>query len=255
MEESKNAYTRALERETRNAWELKIKNQIDEIDLALGLYEPGWDAHYNDRGEIVGGVGPGTMRTNKNFEIARHTNDPEKEAKYYRLAAETDPTMYQPYFNLGLALVRQGKFSEAITWLERSDRVWKNDTAANPSQADKIDAYAFLSLCYLESGEIEKARQHTRRALGSGSNYFWAVLYDQRIKIASGRAGDALPVLEEYAKTNPEHAETLYALSHAYSSLGRSEEAHDTLVRAIESIPDNHPWMTRLRDEWELLLK
>ena len=254
LRESKEAYLKALKREIRLEWITRIKNQLAELDLALGIYKPDGETVFNDKGEIIGGVGPDRMRTNQNFEIARHTNDPEKEAEYYRLAVETDPGMYQPYFNLGLALVHQGKYREAIPWLERSDVVWKKDSSYNPEQIDKVDAHAFLALCHLESGDLEKARDHTQRALAANDSYFWALLYAQRVNIASGQAEEALAILEGLVEENPDHAETLYGLSLAYAALDLEEKSRQTLAAAIESIPEDHPWMERLARWWSQLL-
>ncbi len=250
-EEARTAYRSALARETRAEWIAKIHNQIAELDLALGDYQPDEATVYNERGEIIGGVGPGQMHTNRNFEIARQTNDPTKEEEYYRLAIETDPKMYQPYFNLGLALVHQGRYREAIPWLKKSDEVWKADSTLNPHHFDKSDAHAFLALCYLELGELDMASRHSQRAQATGETNYWAVLYASRVRIELGQADDVLPTLETLARDDPEHAETLYALSLAYATLGRPGQAREPLLAAIDSIPDNHPWMVRLRDEWK----
>lgn len=251
LAESKEAYRQALAREMRPEWIVTIRNQLAELDLALGLYLPVEQTVFNERGEIIGGVGPGLMHTNRNFEIARHTNDPAKEETYYRLAIQTDPEMYQPYFNLGLALVHQGRHRGAIAWLEKSDTVWKADSVANPGRVDKADAHAFLALCHLQLGDHERAAHHARRALATSESNFWGLLYAQRVKIALGQAAEALPTLESLAIENPEHGEVLYTLSLAYAALDQAENARETLGAAIKSIPENHPWMVLLRTEWE----
>jgi tetratricopeptide (TPR) repeat protein len=254
VKESKEAYLKALDRETRPEWILRIRNQLAELDVTVGIYKTDDKTVFNEKGEIIGGVGPDRMRTNRNFEIARHTNNPEKEAEYYRRSIDTDPGMYQPYFNLGLALSHLGKYREAIPWLEKSDNIWKADSLNNPDGIDKADAHAFLALSYLELGEIKRAKHHSERALRADDSYFWAILYDQRIKIAVGEAEKALYVLEGLMVDNPDHSETHYALSLAYQSLGRKDKARETLSEAIESIPENHPWMGRLKKDWKKML-
>ncbi len=248
-EESTQAYRDAMVRETRPEWILTIRNQLAELDLTLGKYVPDEHTVFNEGSEIIGGVGPSRMRTNRNFEIARHTNDPRKEERYYRLAVETDPGLYQAYFNLGLALVRQGKYREAIPWLERSDVVWKRD-ATNVLASDKGDAHAFLALCHLELGQLEDAGDHAERAQAAGTADFWTLLYSLRVRVATGRAREALPQLLQLAAENPEHAETLHALSEALAASGRAEESRQALAVAITSIPPGHPWMTRLQQKW-----
>ncbi len=252
--EARDTYRQSLLRETRPEWITKIHNQIAELDLALGEYVPNDDTVYNERGEIIGGVGPGLMHTNRNFEIARQTNDPVKEEKYYRLAIATEPEMYQPYFNLGLALVHQGRFEDALRWLAMSDEVWKRDSYTNPRQTDKTDAHAFLALCYVELGDLDQAAEHARRALTTGELNYWATLYSLRVKIERGQADEVLSQLEQLAGANPEHAETLYTLSLAYEASGRHVDAKSMLRKAVDTIPENHPWMDRLRREWRRLL-
>ena len=173
----------------------------------------------------------------------------------YRQAIETEPEMYQPYFNLGLALVHQGRFDDALQWLALSDAVWKRDSFANPRQRDKTDAQAFLALCYVEMGDLDQAAEHSRRALATGESDYWAILYSLRVRIEEGQADEVLSQLEQLAGANPEHAETLYTLSLAYEATGRHVDAKRMQRTAIDSIPENHPWMDRLRREWRRLLQ
>lgn len=253
IEESRQAYQDALRRERRPEWILTMHNQLAEIDLTLGEYIPDEHTVLSESGEIIGGVGPGRMRTNRNFEIARHTNDPRREERYYRLALETDPGLYQAYFNLGLALQRQGKYREAIVWLERSDAAWKREPT-NTLHSDKGDAHAFLALSYLELGRLEEAGSHAGRAQAVGSADFWTLLYSLRVAVATGGAGEALPQLRQLAAENPEHAETLHALSQALTASGRTAESRQALVAAVASVPPGHPWLTRLQRQWSQAL-
>ena len=127
LQESMEAYQAALQRETRSGWISKIKDQIAELHLTMGTYQDDGNTRYNEKGEAIGGVGNGDMRTNRYFEIARHTTDPVKEAIYYQKSIEADPGMYQSYFNLGWALTRQRKYAEAVPAFIRSDEVWRQD--------------------------------------------------------------------------------------------------------------------------------
>lgn len=250
-EESREAYYRALERDVRPEWITKIRNQLAELELTLGTFVPNEHTVFNEQGEVIGGIGPDRMRTNRPFEIARHTNDPKKEAEQYRRAIRTDPRMYQSYFNLGLALVHQQKYQQAVSWLMMSDSVWKKDTDANSQSVDKADAHAFLSLCYLELNDLDQAKKHAGIAtISSGAN-FWATLYSQRVRISNGNAKETLPILDNLYQENPEHAELLYALSQAYDALNQTEKAQTYLKEAIDVIPDDHPWMLSLKVKWQ----
>ena len=167
LQESMEAYQAALKRETRGGWISKIKDQIAELHLTMGTYQDDGNTRYNEKGEAISGIGNGDMRTNRYFEIARHTTDPVKEAIYYQKSIEADPGMYQSYFNLGWALTRQRKYAEAVPAFIRSDEVWRQDRKAGILEATpKIDAYAFLALCYVELGEPEKALDLRRNSTG-----------------------------------------------------------------------------------------
>ena len=61
-------------------WISKIRDQIAELHLTMGTYQDDGNTRYNEKGEAIGGIGNGDMRTNRYFEIARHTTDPVKEA-------------------------------------------------------------------------------------------------------------------------------------------------------------------------------
>ncbi len=211
-EASRRAYQRALIRESRAEWIEKIQTQLAELDLVTGDFIPDENTIFNARGEVIGGVGPGKMRTNRPFEIARHTEDPVKQEIYYRQAITVDPGMYQTPFNLGLALVHQQRYLAAIPWFEQSDQVWKSDQTANPAGIDKADAHAFLALCYLEVGNIEKARSHAGIAMAADRDLFWANLYDLRVKIAMKAFEAARTGLIELQRLNPEQPELLLAL-------------------------------------------
>ena len=250
LPESTAAYRLALTRETRPEWIEKIETQLAELALALGEYEP--DAHTvrNERGEVIGGVGPTRMHTNRPFEIARHTSDPARQVEYYGLAIETDPTMYQAHFNLGLALTHLGRFREAIPHLERAEAVWQQDRDANPEALGKWDTHAFLALCRLELGEPEQAWSHTRRALRLQPGAFWAFLYSLRAELALGAAAEILTQVQGLAAEHPEHPEVLLTLAEAHWRLGDAAETLETLQAVRAAIPADHPWMGPTADTW-----
>jgi len=248
--DSKRAYEKALTRETRGEWIEKIHTQLAELALAMGTFEADERTEFNKQGQVVGGVGPSMMHTNEPFEIARHTRNPEREVQYYREAILVDPEMYQSYFNLGLALTHLGRYEAAIQWLKKSDEFWKRDTDSNPEGIDKADAHAFLALCYLELGRLEEASQHSEIATRTDNSVYWATLYSLRVKTALGAADESSMMLEGLAIENPEHPETLHALANARLASGDSVGARVALQQATMAIPENHPWMERLRENW-----
>ena len=239
LQESMDAYQAALERETRSGWISKIRDQIAELHLTMGTYQDDGNTRYNEKGEAIGGIGNGDMRTNRYFEIARHTTDPVKEAIYYQKSIEADPGMYQSYFNLGWALTRQRKYAEAVPAFIRSDEVWRQDQNWNPEATPKIDAHAFLALCYVELGEPEKALDYAEIALDSAPNYYYGLLYKARALTKLNRPQEAISILEGLVNTNPDEAETLYALYEGYSAALELKLALAALHQAVRAQVDS----------------
>ncbi len=243
LQESMDAYQAALKRETRQAWVSKIKDQIAELHLTMGTYKDDGNTRYNEKGEAIGGIGAGDMRTNHYFEIARHTTDPVKEAMYYQKSIEADPGMYQSYFNLGWALTRQGKHDEAVPAFVRSDEIWRQERGWNPEMIPKTDAHAFLALCYVELGEPEKALDFAEIALGSAPNYYYGLLYKARALTELGRSQEAIPILEGLIDRNPDEAEALYALYESYRAALKPNLALAALYQAVRAQADNQQKM------------
>ncbi len=238
LQESMEAYQAALKRETRRAWISKIRDQIAELHLTMGTYQDDGNTRYNEKGEAIGGIGDGDMRTNRYFEIARHTTDPVKETIYYQKSIEADPGMYQSYFNLGWALTRQRKYAEAIPAFIRSDEVWRQAQSWNPEAIPKIDAHAFLALCYVELGEPEKALDFAEIALDSAPNYYYGLLYKARALTKLGRPQGAISILEGLVDANPDEAETLYALYEGYHAALEPKLALAALHQAVRAQVD-----------------
>ena len=190
LQASRASYEAALQREVRTPWRIKIETQLAELALTMGEFVPDDRTVFNERGEVVGGIGPSEMRTNQHFEIARHTQDPVKQERHYRLAIEVDPAMYQSYFNLGLALVAQEQYADAIPWFVQSESVYKQDTDANPLGQDKADAHAFLALCHLELNQLERAQEHAEISLHTDPDYYWGNLFAERIREAREDSGE-----------------------------------------------------------------
>ena len=239
LQESMEAYQAALARETRNPWISKIKDQIAELHLTMGTYQDDGNTKYNEKGEAIGGIGNGDMRTNRYFEIARHTTDPVKEATNYQKSIEADPGMYQSYFNLGWALTRQRKYAEAVPAFIRSDEVWRQNRNWNREATPKIDAHAFLALCFVELGEPEKALDYAEIALGSAPNYYYGLLYKARALTKLNRPQEAIPILEGLVDTNPDEAEILYALYEGYSAALEPKLALAALHQAVRAQVDS----------------
>lgn len=238
MPDARRAYASLLERDPDESRHNGYRAQIDEIDLDLGVYQPGPDAIFNAQGEFLAPLGPTGMRTNQPFEKGRHTQDPVKAETYYKTAMATDPLLHQAYNNVGMALVNQGRYQEAIPYFEESDRVFRigRESAGQPYTR----AHTWLIRCYVELGDLEKATDHWQIVQNLPDRDNWTSLWGLRLAIAAGQAADALPLLESAAADDPEHVEILHALALAYAALGRYADAATTMAEAIDAIPAGH---------------
>lgn len=207
LRKSRQAYESALGRETRPEWLLRIKNQLAELDLTEGHYTDDGNTLYNERGEVIGGVGPGDMRTNRNFEIARHTDDWLKKEIYFKRAIASDPGMYQAYFDVGLALTKQNRFKEAISYFQRSNDVWKTRKDLNPGGLEKHSALAYLGLCYLENGDAQQALDLCDRAIAIDGSDYYGHLFRAKTLLKLSRADEAIDILCTLLLSSPEDRE------------------------------------------------
>ncbi len=236
LPESRSAYEAALRRETREKWIARITNQLAELDLTEGHYNDDGNTIYSDKGEVIGGVGPGDMRTNHSFEIARHTSDWKKKKIYFAKATESDPGMYQAYFDVGLALVNQERFAQAIPWFKKSNEVWQTRLDLNPKRLEKASAFAYLGRCYLETGAPQQALQHCDRAIAIDESYFYSYLFKARTLNALNRPGEALVILRDLLLENPGEPTIIAAMLSAYRSPNYTESKKGATFAAFEHL-------------------
>jgi len=238
MPEARRAYASLLERDPDQSRHNGYRAQIDEIDLDLGVYQPGPDAIFNAKGEFLAPLGPTGMRTNQPFEKGRHTQDPAKAEVYYKAAMVTDPLLHQAYNNVGMSLVNRGRYREAIPYLEESDRVFRigRESAGHPYAR----AHTWLIRCYVELGDLAKAAEHWQIVQGLPGFDNWTSLWGLRLAVETGQAAEAVPLLETAAAGDPEHVEILHTLALAYAALDRYGEAAETMAEAIDAIPPGH---------------
>jgi len=239
MAQARQTYEKLVEVDPDQSRHINYLMQIDEIDLDLGVYQPDENAFYNDAGEVLGPIGPKQMRTNQNFEKARHTLDPVKQAKWYRLAAITDPQMPQAFLNLGIALALQRKFEEAIQPLLDADRVYRVDKKRNPQAKPYGRALGWLTLCYVETGKLKKASQTVRKIPTDETD---GIVRDAilRLAIGQGHAQQVLPRVQLLLNKLPEDVPLQCTRALALKSLEHNEQANAALQRLIDQIPPDH---------------
>jgi DNA-binding winged helix-turn-helix (wHTH) protein/TolB-like protein/Flp pilus assembly protein TadD len=144
------------------------------------------------------------------------------------------PLAYEHYLR-GLDLYSRHDFPPAIKMLEKS-------TAIDPNFAL---AWAYLGAAYTSDAAFEfggrdqygKARAAYERALALQPAQLEAKIFLANLLIDTGKVEEAVPLLREALKTNPNHAEAHWELGYAYRFAGMLEESVAECERARQLDP------------------
>jgi DNA-binding winged helix-turn-helix (wHTH) protein/TolB-like protein len=144
------------------------------------------------------------------------------------------PLAYENYLR-GLDLYSRHDFPPAIKMLEKS-------TTIDPNFAL---AWAYLGAAYTSDAAFEfggrdqygKARAAYERALSLQSGQLEAKIFLANLLIDTGKVEQAVPLLREALKTNPNHAEAHWELGYAYRFAGMLKESVVECERARQLDP------------------
>lgn len=144
------------------------------------------------------------------------------------------PLAYENYLR-GLDLYSRHDFPPAIKMLEKS-------TAIDPNYAL---AWAYLGAAYTSDAAFEfggrdqygKARAAYERALSLQPGQLEAKIFLANLLIDTGKVEQAVPLLREALKTNPNHAEAHWELGYAYRFAGMLEASVVECERARQLDP------------------
>jgi DNA-binding winged helix-turn-helix (wHTH) protein/TolB-like protein/Tfp pilus assembly protein PilF len=153
-----------------------------------------------------------------------------------RLKPETpvSPLAYE-YFLQGLDLHGQHKFPLAIKMLEKS-------TEIDPSYAP---AWAYLGASYNSDAAFEfggrdqyrRAQAAYERALAIRPNFLDAQIFLANLLVDTGKVEQAVPLLRDALKTNPNYAAAHWELGYAYRFAGMLDESVTECERARQLDP------------------
>jgi DNA-binding winged helix-turn-helix (wHTH) protein/TolB-like protein/Tfp pilus assembly protein PilF len=156
------------------------------------------------------------------------------EAQNIRPEEPVVPLAYENYLR-GVDLYSRHDFPPAIKMLEKS-------TAIDPNYAL---AWAYLGAAYTSDAAFEfggrdqyvKARAAYERALALQPAQLEAKIFLANLFIDTGKVEEAVPLLRDALKTNPNHAEALWELGYAYRFAGMLQESLTEGVRARQLDP------------------
>jgi Flp pilus assembly protein TadD len=148
----------------------------------------------------------------------------------WRKAMVIDASDPRAHDNLGIALAGTGKMSEAIEEYQKS-------LALNPNSSQTENN---LGSALAQSGKLEDAQDHFVLALRINPNNTSAeVNLGNLLAVESGHTQDAITLLEDALKTQPNSPDGQNGLGVALAHTGNLEEATTHLEKAVELSPQD----------------
>ena len=151
----------------------------------------------------------------------------EGAADAYRKAAGLDPGDWKTFYNLGVALARLARHSDALVAQRRA-------LALNPSSSE---ALAQAGLLLHKTGDNAKALEMLDKAVAAAPGRFEAHYYRGNVLAAEGRIGEAATAQASAVSASPSSFEGHLAIGKLLARLGREDEALVAYRRAVESNP------------------
>jgi len=156
------------------------------------------------------------------------------EAGRLRTEATVDPVAYE-YFLRGVDLYAKGEFAMAAKMLEKS-----TELAPNYALSWAYLGKAFAANASFQLGGAEhyrKAQAAFEKALSLQPDELEARIYMANMFTDTGRVEQAVPLLREALKANPNQAETHWELGYAYRFAGMLSESVSESERARQIDP------------------
>jgi len=147
--------------------------------------------------------------------------------------SSVSPLAYE-YYLRGVDLYANSDFPMAIRMLEKSTELAPNYSLAWANLGRSYTANASFQLAGAE--QYEKAQIAFERALNLQSDQIDARIYMANMFTDTGRVEEAVPLLREALRMNPNHAEIHWELGYAYRFAGMLQEsvAESELARRLD---------------------
>lgn len=159
----------------------------------------------------------------------------DRAAEMFRRVIELQPDNYNGYNNLGAIYYLRGQFEDALVMHQRAIEI-------QPSE----EAYSNLGTDYFYTGCYEKAVESYKSAINISPNNDLlyinlgdAYLRQNRKSDADEQYEKAQQLLVESLRARQENAQLQSRLALCHAKLGRRDEAHKTIERALRIEPRN----------------
>lgn len=169
-------------------------------------------------------------QTDKGMELY-NSWEYEKAEKAFRKALIEEPTDVQAGYNLGLSLLMQGKYKEALDvlqnvkasgeaglldkgqleisltranlGLERYSEALERLKAAERAKADPVDVHTFRGAYYLEKNSVKEAAQELEKAIELESQNAYTYYYAGFAYLRSGNPEKAVQMFQTFLRLSP----------------------------------------------------
>jgi tetratricopeptide (TPR) repeat protein len=131
-------------------------------------------------------------------------------------------------YNLGVALMQQGKFDEAIDAFEESI----------VQGVRMFEAFVNLGYIYFKDGDLDKVVKANQRAVELEPRYARGYANLGFAYLQMGKTDDAIDALEKALELNPEIVQAMCNLANAYLQKGDIEKSLEANRKMLELAPD-----------------
>jgi tetratricopeptide (TPR) repeat protein len=159
-------------------------------------------------------------------DVYARTGHLEQAVAAYERGLARMPEHARGHANLGLALVRLGRWDEARPQLERAlELAQQEDRSAEVTLDEAATPHIALGDVLAHQGELDGAIEHYRRAIEIEPGRRRARVNLGIALVHSTRYAEALPVLEESLRAEPDSPQIESALGMSCRGLGREADA------------------------------
>jgi DNA-binding winged helix-turn-helix (wHTH) protein/TolB-like protein/Tfp pilus assembly protein PilF len=211
----------------REGPDLRVSCELFDVKTENILWQTTFDLKYE---KLLGVQDQVAQQIIKGLEL----NLSPAEAERIQPDAPVDPVAYE-YYLRGIDLYSRGDFPLAVKMLEKSVEIDPHYALTWASLGKSYDATASFQFGGRE--QYRKAQDAFEKALVLQPAQIEARIYMANLFTDTGRVEQAVPLLREALKTNPNHAEVHWELGYAYRFAGMLNESATECERARELDP------------------